>query len=466
MAQQQLLARVTCPNCRTSFGVPIEQVLDVEMDPSAKARLLAGQVNLTICPACGFASILEIPFIYHDPRKELALVYMPMAAGRTDMERQQAIGALSRAVMSTMPQEQRKSYLLNPQVFLTYESLVNRVLEADGITPEMIQAQRDRADLLKRLLEASTTEERMALIRENEAMLDEIFFRILSLNLEQADALGRGEAFQRLMEVRALLLEQTAVGRKLAARSRALQALEAEPTREKLLDLLVEAEDPTVRAVLITLGQPLVDYLFFQKLTHRIEGEADEEKRKRLEALREEVMEIREQIREQIRAQAREEVQAKLRLLQDLLTSEQPKLLARRRLVEMDDLFLNVLASEMESARQAGDQETLSRLQEIWMLVKEILQEQVPPELLLMTQLLEAPDEGTMRQILEANSQMLTKEFLGLLEQMEQDFRARGEEAVAQKAARVLELARTMAPAQPEEKRPPQRPSGLVMVRG
>lgn len=462
MAQQQLLARVTCPNCRTSSGVPIEQVLDVEMDPSAKARLLAGQVNLAICPACGFASILEIPFIYHDPRKELALVYMPMAAGRTDMERQQAIGALSRAVMSTMPQEQRKSYLLNPQVFLTYESLVNRVLEADGITPEMIQSQRDRADLLKRLLEASTTEERMALIRENEAMLDEIFFRILSLNLEQADALGRGEAFQRLMEVRALLLEQTAVGRKLAARSRALQALEAEPTREKLLDLLVEAEDPTVRAVLITLGQPLVDYLFFQKLTHRIESEADEEKRKRLEALREEVMEIREQIR----AQAREEVQAKLRLLQDLLTSEQPELLARRRLVEMDDLFLNVLASEMESARQAGDQETLSRLQEIWMLVKEILQEQVPPELLLMTQLLEAPDEETMRQILEANSQMLTKEFLGLLEQMERDFRARGEEAVAQKAARALELARTMAPAQPEEKRPPQRPSGLVMVRG
>lgn len=462
MAQQQLLARVTCPNCRASFGAPIEQILDVEVDPSAKARLLAGQVNLVVCPACGFASVLEIPFIYHDPRKELALVYMPMAAGRTDMERQQAIGALSRAVMSTMPQEQRKSYLLNPQVFLTYESLVNRVLEADGVTPEMIQAQRDRADLLKRLLEASTPEERMALIQENEAMLDENFFRILSLNLEQADALGRGEAFQRLMEVRALLLEQTAVGRKLAARSRALQALQAEPTREKLLDLLVAAEDPATRAVLITFGQPLVDYLFFQKLTRRIESETDEEKRKRLEALREEVMGVREQIR----AQAREEVQAKLRLLRDLLTSEQPELLARRRLVEMDDLFLNVLASEMEGAQQAGDQETLSRLQEVWQLVMRLLQEQVPPELLLLTQLMEAPDEETMRQILEANSRMLTEGFLGLLERVEQDFRDRGEEEVAQKAARALELARTMAPARREEKRPPQRPSGLVMVRG
>jgi hypothetical protein len=224
----------------------------------------------------------------------------------------------------------------------------------------------------------------------------------------------------------------------------------------------VETEDPATRAVLVTFGQPLVDYLFFQKLTRRIESETDEEKRKRLEALREEVMGIREQIR----AQAREEVQAKLRLLRDLLTSEQPELLARRRLVEMDDLFLNVLASEIENAQQAGDQETLSRLQEVWRLVMQILQEQVPPELLLMTQLMEAPDEETMRQVLEANSQMLTGEFLELLERMEQDFRARGEEEVAQKAARALELARAMVPARPEEKRPPQRPSGLVMVRG
>jgi hypothetical protein len=231
---------------------------------------------------------------------------------------------------------------------------VNRVLEADGVTPEMMQAQRDRAELLKRLLEASTPEERQNLIQENMALLDESFFRILSLNLEQADALGHAEIVQRLLEVRAMLLEQTAVGRKLAARSRALQALQEQPTREKLLDLLIEAEDPATRAVLITFGQPLVDYLFFQKLTQRIESTPDEETRQRLESLREEVMGIREKIREQ----AREEVRDKLRLLQDLVSSEQPELLARRRLVELDDLFLNVLASEIESARQAGDQET------------------------------------------------------------------------------------------------------------
>ncbi len=459
---QRLLARVTCPNCRASFGAPIEQILDVEIDPSAKARLLAGQVNLVVCPSCGFASMLDLPFIYHDPRKELALVYMPMAAGRTDLERQQAIGALSRAVMSTMPQEQRKGYLLNPQVFLTYESLVNRVLEADGVTPEMLQAQRDRAELLKRLLEAPTSEERLNLIQENTALLDESFFRILSLNLEQADAMGRAEVVQRLLEVRALLLEETAVGQKLAARSRALQALQEQPTREKLLDLLIETEDPATRAVLITFGQPLVDYLFFQKLTQRIENTLDEETRKRLESLREEVMGIRERIREQ----AREEVRDKLRLLQDLISSEQPELLARRRLVELDDLFLNVLATEIENARQAGDQKTVSRLQNVWQLVMQLLQEQVPPELLLLTQLMEAPDEGAIRQILEANAQMVDADFVALLEQVEQDMRARGEEELAQKASVALGIARAMAPQGPREEKTPQRPSGLIMARG
>ncbi len=57
----QLVARLTCPNCRQTFAAPVEQVLDVEVDPTAKTRLLSGQVNLVVCPACGFASTLDIP---------------------------------------------------------------------------------------------------------------------------------------------------------------------------------------------------------------------------------------------------------------------------------------------------------------------------------------------------------------------------------------------------------------------
>jgi hypothetical protein len=91
----------------------------------------------------------------------------------------------------------------------------------------------------------------------------------------------------------------------------------------------------------------------------------------------------------------------------------------------------------------------------------------VPPELLLLTQLMEAPDEGTIRQILEANAPMVDASFVALLEQVEQDMRARGEEKLAQKAALALGIARTMAPqGPPEEQKPTQRPSGLIMARG
>lgn len=464
----QLVARLTCPNCRQTFAAPVEQVLDVEVDPTAKTRLLSGQVNLVVCPACGFASTLDIPFIYHDRKKELALVFMPMSAGRTDMERQQAIGALSRAVMSTLPQEQRKGYLLNPQVFLSYESLVNRVLEADGITPEMIQAQRERAELLKRLLEASTPEERLRIIKENEAKIDEDFFRILQFNLEQASVLGSQEALQQLLEIQTMLAEQTPIGRRLADRTQAVRALREQPTRENLLNLLLSAEDEGTRNLLIRLGLPLVDYLFFQKLTARIEAAETEAERRRLEALREEVLNVREKMREE----AREVVAARLQLVRELLASEEPELLARRRLAEMDDLFLSVLASEIEAAQQAGDEELARRLQDLWQLVMKLFQEQVPPELLLLSSLAESPDDETTRQLLQQNGRLLNEQFLALLEQAEKDMRERGEEEVARRLARALEIARPMV--QTEDRRGKKRettdrrttPSGLIIARG
>lgn len=436
----QLLAQITCPNCRQPFTAPLEQVLDVEIDPSAKTRLLSGQVNLVGCPHCGMVGALPVPFMYHDPAKELALVFMPMEAGRTDLERQQAIGSLSRAVLNALPQEQRKGYLLNPQVFFTYESLVNRVLEADGVTPEMIQAQRNKAALLKRLLEAPTSEERAALVGENEALLDMEFFHLLQANLEQADAMGRQDLVQRLLEVRTLLFERTAVGRRLAARAEALRALQAQPTRERLVQLLTSSDDPETRAALIAFGQPLVDYAFFQAITQRIEAAQEESERRRLESIRKEVLDVRQAIQEQ----ARQVVEERAGLLRDLVVSDQPELLARRHLAEFDDLFFSVLATEIDQAQKQGEAAIASRLQDIWRLTMGLVQEQVPPELVLLTRVLEASGTEEVRRVLEENRQLVREPFLQLLQQVEQELRQRGEDEAANQAALSLSIARTM----------------------
>jgi hypothetical protein len=238
-----MLARVTCPNCHNLFQTPVEQILDVRADPGAKMRLFNGLVNVAVCPHCKTGGALNLPFLYHDPDKELALIYMPMEAGRSDLERQQAIGQFTSAVMDSLPPEERKMYLLQPQIFLTLENLTNKVLEADGVTPEMIEEQKARTELLRRLLDATSDEVLEAMIEENDASIDADFLRVVAMNLEMAQATGRAAAVQRLMALRDTLLELSSAGQAAQARGEMLEALQAQPIGEKLLDLLIQAPD-------------------------------------------------------------------------------------------------------------------------------------------------------------------------------------------------------------------------------
>jgi hypothetical protein len=104
------------------------------------------------------------------------------------------------------------------------------------------------------------------------------FFRILVMNLEIARETGQQADVQRLMQVRHKLLELSSEGRRIKLQGEMLEALRKEPTRDKLLELLVDAPDKRVREALIVLGLPLVDYRFFQALTARIESAAVQER--------------------------------------------------------------------------------------------------------------------------------------------------------------------------------------------
>jgi hypothetical protein len=129
--ETQTLTTVTCPNCHNAFQAPIQQIIDAQADPEAKSRLLSGRVNFVVCPHCGFQGALNLPFLYHDADLELALIYMPMELGKTDVERQKAIGDLTQRVMRQLPPEQRKGYLLTPRTFLSQQTLVDALLEKD-----------------------------------------------------------------------------------------------------------------------------------------------------------------------------------------------------------------------------------------------------------------------------------------------------------------------------------------------
>lgn len=410
---QTMIARITCPSCQNQFQMPLEQIVDVRANPSAKGRVLNGLINVAACPHCGTAGPLDMPFMYHDPDKELALIYMPLAAGQDNLQRQQAIGEFTRGVMDSLPPEERKAYLFQPQEFISLENLIKKVLEVEGITPEMIEAQRAKVELLGKMAEAESQEALQALIGENEESIDDEFFHLLSVNLQIAQAGGRGPALEKLVALQDKLFETTSAGQAIKARSEAVEALREDPTTEKLLDLLVKAPDEETREVLVVFGRSLLDYAFFQGLTSRIEAADGAEEKKRLTAIRKEVLDTRDRLDEEGRAVLEE----RAALLRDLMMSSNPENLARRRLAELDRTFLGVLTAQLEEAHQAGNEDAIKALQGIWDLVLRLTEETLPPHLRLLNRLLSAEDEDAIDKLLEANRPLLTDEFAEVLEQ-------------------------------------------------
>jgi len=438
---QVLLARITCPSCQNQFQVPIEEILDVRTDPNAKMRVLNGLVNVAVCPNCGMRGALNMPFLYHDPDKELALIYMPMEAGRDDLERQQAIGRLTSRVMNRLPPEERKGYLLQPQVYFTLETLVNKVLEADGVTPEMLEQQRARAELLQRMLEAPSDEALTAMIQANDAVIDSRFLRLLALNLEMAEASGQADGVQRLLMLREKLLELSSEGQVIMAQGEMLEALQAEPTRENLLNLLIQAPDERTRTLLVTFGRPLLDYPFFQALTSRIDSASEKEEQERLIALRQEILAARDRLDQEARAL----YEARAALLRDLLLSDDPETLARRRSSELDQVFLDVLTNNLREAQSMGNQEVVKALQAIWNLVMGLMEEMLPPAIRLVNRLLLVEDEAGVEKLLEENRDLVTEELANFIEEARTSlWQDGGDSEAVERLALVLEKVRGM----------------------
>ncbi len=188
-----------------------------------KGLFLSGQVNIAVCPNCGHAGMLSTPLVYHDPEKELLFTYVPAELGLPEAEQQRAIGDLTNQVMTALPPEERKGYLLRPRSFLRLEGMIEAILEADGITPEMLAAQRAKASLLEQLLPVSDSEARQAIVQENNAQIDYEFFQLLTLNLQMAQAEGNEQAVEQILDLRTQLLDWTSTGQEVAAARRSHQ---------------------------------------------------------------------------------------------------------------------------------------------------------------------------------------------------------------------------------------------------
>ena len=285
---------VTCPQCQNQFQASITSIINVSETPEHKIAFLNGQLNQGQCPHCGFAGELEAPVLYHDQEKELAYVFSPGGLSVTPAESEKMIGNLTNRLMSSLPSESLKAYLFSPKSFLTLESLKKAVLEADGITEEVLQAQQEKVELLQKLLRIQDEAELQKTVKAHDAELDQQFFEILSH--AAFNALGQGDEAQAqgLLTFRQLVAEWSSQGKEIIANIDE-QAGFQPMTPELLLENLKNAASDEEFANLIQAGRPLIDYAFFQSLTAQIEAltkSGNTTEAEQLKALRSRILDV------------------------------------------------------------------------------------------------------------------------------------------------------------------------------
>jgi hypothetical protein len=392
----------------------VEQLFDVTQDPQAKQRLLGGVSNMARCPYCGYQGRLATPIVYHDNEKELLLTFFPPELAVPLNEQEKLIGPLIKQVMDRLPPEKRKGYLLNPVPNLTYESMVQTILGKDGITPEMLKEQQDRVMLVERLLQASSADVRSEIIKQNLNLFDEQFFALFSRLAQSAAASGQEPVARGMLELQKQLLEETEFGRglkesvgELEAATKVLQEAGQGLTREKLLDIILASPaDARLRAY-VSLARGGMDYQFFQLLTERIDKASGDEKA-RLEAMREKLLEFTDEIDKQLEARYKQAQE----FVESLLAQDDVVRAVRDNLDGFTQDAVDIVNQMVRQASEKNDYTRMGKLQKIAEVLREV---STPPEVALIEQLLDAPDNASVERMLEDNKNLINDQFMEAL---------------------------------------------------
>ena len=415
--------QISCPRCRQMIPANVEQLFDVTHEPASKQRLMGGQSNYARCPHCGYEGRLATPIVYHDNDKELLLTFFPPELGLPLNEQEKMIGPLIKQIVDRLPSEKRKGYLFSPQANLTYESMMETILNKDGITSEMIKGQQERVQFMEKLMQVTSKDVRLELVKQNEKIIDEQFFALFSRIAQNAMQSGQDPIARAMIEIQTMLLEETAYGRQLKesvaemeAAQKVLQEAGQSLTREKLLDFVLEAKsDSRIRAY-VTMARAGMDYIFLQNLTDKIEKATAEEKT-RLEGIREKLLFFTTEIDKQIEARLK---QAQ-KFVETILEQEDIEKATQANLDNFSQDAVEVVNQMLRHASEANDYTRMGKLQKMVQVLQTA--SAPPPEVAFIEQLLQAPDEAGMEKMLTENDAMVNQQFVdalsGLIAQME-----------------------------------------------
>lgn len=408
---------LTCPNCRTNFQTPVFQLIDVDQQPELKQALLSGQINVAVCPNCRAGGLLATPLVYHDSSKQIFWALFPQELNAKPEDQEKFIGALQQFVMRGLPADLPKGYLLNPRRFISLQSMLDALLEAEGIPKQALEAQRKRTALLAQLLQAEDDEALVKLIEERKNEIDYEFFITLSAYIEAAETDNDKESLDRFTALRDRLLELTDVGEQAGGDETA--------DVETAITALLDAEESKL-SELIAEHRPALDYDFYAALTSRADAartSGDTAEADRIEARRNLILETTERMDRE----AQELFDKAANTLREVLQADDLKQALSDRREQINEAFMLVLATNREAAQRTNQVDVVERLQQIEQLAVEVVQESMSPEERFIGELLNTETPQAATKILRQNAAKITpalvKRINELADEMEQNGR-------------------------------------------
>ncbi|WP_322490030.1 CpXC domain-containing protein [Chloroflexus sp.] len=419
--------QITCPSCGTRFRSLVYTIVDGGEQPELKAALLTGQLNVAVCPGCGLASMLSAPLIYHDASKQLFLVYVPQELNSQPKEIEQFVGDASAFMLRALPADAPRGYLLAPRRFLTLQSLIESIYEADGVSAEDLRRQNRYVEILTELVnlvedDAQFTEAAQRYTAE----LTPEFFATLDAFI---NATNDAQAHMRTMLIK--------VREKLQAHVARAAALAAAEEVKAAIERLRTASDDELTAAVHEL-RPLIDYGFFELWTEQIEAAeaaGDTATAQMLTARRARILELVEEID---RA-AQELFERGSALIDAVLSTPDPVAALRERAAEVDEGLLTVISASIAAAYHADSLELVEQLEKLATAAQDIIESRLSPEDRFINELLAQETTAEATRLLRKNVTKITPDLARRLNERAAEEEKRANQAVAE---RLRQLAR------------------------
>jgi hypothetical protein len=411
-------------------------VIDAQQDPDAKLRLLSGRFNVAQCPYCGTAIQVASPLVYHDGGNELLITFIPMELGLPKDQQEKVTGDLLRELTKVVPQGSMRGYFFQPRQALTMQGLVEQILQADGVTPEMMAEQKERARLIEQFLQAPD-DVLPSLVAQHDAEIDGAFLQTMGLFAQRALQDGAREAAQQIMMTQQMVMQLSTYGKSIIAdaqdQERIVREMQAElaalgetATRETFMNIATKYIDDDMRLqAMVGLARPAFDDEFFNQFTIKI-GQAPAEQRDALEDLQSRLQELVQAVD----AEAQDALQEAVALLQAILQTPNPEQLIAENAHMFDDAFMAVLTANLQNAEQSGNLQASARLRQIYDQVIQALQSQMSPELRFINQVLTSPTAEAAEALIKNDGAQYGQSLLDALDALTRTLEARGDNPV------------------------------------